>query len=822
MNEIIELHSNILDLLITENKINPNFRFGLRSRDDKSGRLRSGYWFLGNEKYLTIPLSSRTSGDTVNKSIIFVLTQSGSKCSLIVNFKNEKDQEVINCYKKILNNIDGFEKNNETHFTKNYLHKDYVQNIKDFTLKDQGEINQIIISAGLENKLFIQENDFKRKLNRVLNLREDLNENGGNNYILEILNSTYGKSEKIINDIYNTGSDIVHAKWSTLNKSKGYSFTLSEKNIQNYENYKVTKVLLCGEQGYYLIPFNSFKTFLNDFGSLPEDKRQHFTINLEDHILSGGGTRLDLKNFFGDKTSINSDLNYFSYNSTKSGIIDKSPTGTEEFVFEGIYINESISKVNDIVFFAQHGDKPTWEPGLSAICKLTKEPYNKGYWKHSTKNKSNYFKVKLTPVYILPKVLDRLDFMGYFDCYDIPFIGPKLKNEANQANQKIRPEQAQNIVGVLLDYFPDDIDLFNEIFGSNFSIRAQKATIGNNSKPHKQKLILTDIKVNPIKNEQKNLILYGAPGTGKSYELKCRVEGNKNKVALFPDKSLRSRITFHPNYSYRNFVGSYKPKPLYKETDKKIYKTASGNTHNFQNKEPLIEYVFEPGPFLEMYVKAYHNPEHNFVLVIEEINRANTAAVFGDVFQLLDRDVSGKSEYPITLEQSAHDFLKENEIYDNEIALPSNLYLWATMNNADQGVMPMDSAFKRRWSFEHLRLNEFEKEVEVLEINFPWDEKVKWNSFRKTINDKLSELKIHEDKFIGPFFMNAIEIQDNKAVLNKLLLYLKEDVLRYKSGVFSEDLKTFSDISEKFLALKGNPSANVFSESISFETIIED
>jgi 5-methylcytosine-specific restriction protein B len=806
MNEIIELHSNILDLLITENEINPNFRFGLRSRDDKSGRLRNGYWFLGNEKYLTIPLSSRTSGDTVNKSIIFVLTESGSKSSLIVNFKNEKDQEVINCYKKILNNIDGFEKNNETHFTKNYLHKDYVQNIKDFTLKDQGEINQIIISAGLENKLFIQENDFKRKLNRVLNLRKNLNENGGNSYVLEILNSTYGKSEKIINDIYNTGSDIVHAKWSTLNKSKGYSFTLSEKNIQNYENYKVTKVLLCGEQGYYLIPFNNFKTFLNDFGSLPEDKRQHFTINLEDHILSGGGTKLDIKNFFGDKTSINSDLNYFSYNSTKSGIIDKSPTGTEEFVFEGIYINESISKVNDIVFFAQHGDKPTWEPGLSAICKLTKEPYDKGYWKHPTKNKSNYFKVKLTPIYILPKVLDRVDFMGYFDCYDIPFIGPKLKNEANQANQNIRPEQAQNIVGVLLDYFPDDIDLFNEIFGSNFSIRAQKATIGNNSKPQEQKLTLTDIKVNPIKNEPKNLILYGAPGTGKSYELNNRIN------TFFNHSSLHTRITFHSNYSYRDFVGSYKPTPLYKESEKVIYKADFITKHD-HNKEPIIEYTFIPGVFLLMLEKAIKNPNHNFAIIIEEINRANTASVFGDVFQLLDRNDDGESEYSISFESSANNYLKSIGL-KTEIKIPKNLYLWATMNNADQGVLPLDSAFKRRWSFEHIGINQKEKVLDNININLPFlpvEKTLGWNDFRNILNDKLVELGVSEDKLIGPFFLNKNEIINSNIVKNKLLLYLKEDVLRYKSGIFKKGLNTFSLIAEKFEKKK-----NVFDKSINW------
>lgn len=630
-------------------------------------------------------------------------------------------------------------------------------------------------------------------MNKIIGLHS------GRNYVLEILNSTYGKSEKIINDIYNVGLDIVHAKWSTLNKSNGYSYSLTGKNLENYEEHKVTKVLLYGDKGYYLIPFNKFETFLGDFKSLPEDKRNHFTINLDDHILSGGGSKLDIKDFYGGDTSIKNNINYFSYNSTKNGINDKSPKGTEEFVFDGIYINESISKINNIVFFAQHGDKPSWKPGLSAICKLTKEPYDKGYWNEPKKEK--YFKVKLTPLYILPKVLDRVDFMGYFDCYDIPFIGPKLKNEANQANQNISPEQAQNIVGVLLDYFPDDIEIFNGIFGSTFSTKAQRAIIGNISKSKEPNQTLTDIKVNPIKNEPKNLILYGAPGTGKSFKLNDRLN------LYFPSKELYKRITFHSNYSYRNFVGSYKPKPIYTENDKTIYNSDRITKHIHQ-KEPIIEYAFEPGPFIIMLERALKNPNHNFLILIEELNRANTASVFGDVFQLLDRNDSGESEYSTTLESSATDYLTSIGIKESEIKIPSNLYLWSTMNNADQGVLPLDTAFKRRWSFEHLGLNEKEKLRDGIFINFPFldqENKLEWNKFRKVLNKKLTEMGIHEDKLIGPFFLSKTEIEDSKSVKNKLLLYLKEDILRYKSGVFKNTLSTFSLIAEEYD--KGN---NVF------------
>ncbi len=323
---------------------------------------------------------------------------------------------------------------------------------------------------------------------------------------------------------------------------------------------------------------------------------------------------------------------------------------------------------------------------------------------------------------------------------------------------------------------------------------------------------------NPITDEPRNLIIYGAPGTGKSYKLKIKAEGNnKEIIGLFPDEWLRKRITFHPNYSYRNFVGSYKPMPLYKDSKKKIYSSDTVTENKQHQKEPFIEYQFEPGPFLEMFVRAIKNPDYNFVIIIEEINRANTAAVFGDVFQLLDRNESGESEYSISLEPAVQDYLKASNILTATIKIPSNLYLWATMNNADQGVMPLDSAFKRRWSFEHLGLNENKADVNDLYIEMPFliedGKKMRWNEFRKTVNRKLLFDGIHEDKLIGPFFLNKAEIEDSKSVKNKLLLYLREDVLRYKSGLFNNDLRSFSEISEAF-----ENGQDIFSTDLVFVT----
>jgi len=131
------------------------------------------------------------------------------------------------------------------------------------------------------------------------------------------------------------------------------------------------------------------------------------------------------------------------------------------------------------------------------------------------------------------------------------------------------------------------------------------------------------------------------------------------------------------------------------------------------------------------------------------------------------------------------------------------------MNNADQGVMPMDSAFKRRWSFEYMALNENEGDINV-NIEFPWGFKIDWNEFRLKINTELADnLNINEDKLIGPFFLKAEELKDPKAILNKLLLYLKDDVLKYSPGIFSKDYKTFSKIVESY-----NMGNNVFEDKL--------
>jgi hypothetical protein len=279
-----------------------------------------------------------------------------------------------------------------------------------------------------------------------------------------------------------------------------------------------------------------------------------------------------------------------------------------------------------------------------------------------------------------------------------------------------------------------------------------------------------------------NRILFGAPGTGKSYKLdkERRVFGNRFE-----------RVTFHPNYSYSQFVGTYKPKPKFKE-----------------NGDEYISYEFVPGPFLRVWIQAMLSKKSiapkSYLLIIEEINRANVAAVFGDVFQLLDRQGDGTSQYSIAPSEDMKDFLMNeynftaNEV--NEITIPNNMYLWATMNSSDQGVYPMDTAFKRRWSFEYIGIDEGEQHISDITIDLPFEENVDWNTFRKAINKRLTEsdLNVNEDRLIGPFFISEIDFASENldAVMkSKLLMYLFEDVLKHRTGkFFAPGLNTFSKI----------------------------
>lgn len=321
---------------------------------------------------------------------------------------------------------------------------------------------------------------------------------------------------------------------------------------------------------------------------------------------------------------------------------------------------------------------------------------------------------------------------------------------------------------------------------------------------------------------ERNRILFGAPGTGKSYTI------NRESKELVGENNEEDyeRVTFHPDYSYAHFVGTYKPVPS---------KDSQGND--------TITYAYVPGPFMRVYVKALKNSRNAnirpFLLIIEEINRANVAAVFGDIFQLLDRGDDEVSEYPIQASEDIKIYLAQElggkpEDYA-KLRIPDNMFIWATMNSADQGVFPMDTAFKRRWDFTYLGIDDSDALIRGKFVYLADDklQKVEWNKLRKAINNFLAKEKINEDKQLGPYFISRSivapsdgdEIDRDRFIRvfkNKVIMYLFEDAARQKrsklfEGCFQNSTR-YSEICREF-DLRG---IGIFNHDIQLETEPEE
>lgn len=276
------------------------------------------------------------------------------------------------------------------------------------------------------------------------------------------------------------------------------------------------------------------------------------------------------------------------------------------------------------------------------------------------------------------------------------------------------------------------------------------------------------------------VIYYGAPGTGKSHKIKECLEGVSNENIF--------RTTFHPDSDYSTFVGAYKP------TMRKQYRYDACGIVKYSDEDDLagmkkgepiveriIEYSFVPQSFLNAYMQAYRKPEEKVYLIIEEINRGNCAQIFGDLFQLLDRDKNGVSEYAIKADADLRAFLedelgKDNSgIKDGELRLPSNLYIYATMNTSDQSLFPIDSAFKRRWDWEYEPIKY--KNIDwVIDID---GLKYRWCDFQREVNNRILKDTGSEDKMLGDYFVNPpAKVISYDLFRNKILFYLWNDVCK--------------------------------------------
>ncbi|MCQ2216754.1 MAG: hypothetical protein MJZ31_12665 [Bacteroidales bacterium] len=357
-------------------------------------------------------------------------------------------------------------------------------------------------------------------------------------------------------------------------------------------------------------------------------------------------------------------------------------------------------------------------------------------------------------------------------------------------------------------------------------------------------------------------IFYGAPGTGKSHGIKEK-EGDFSKVI---------RTTFHPDSDYSTFVGAYKPTMTSKEricsADELIGKLTtikesgiSYPCHKFsaqyweslkdlpaseikriinacgftdtmtveigkgisigqelasKSDDKKITYTFVKQAFLKAYIEAWnrHDKGENVLLVIEEINRGNCAQIFGDLFQLLDRNDEGYSDYPIQADEDirmvlADEFVNLDNIPENvksgeELLLPNNLYIWATMNTSDQSLFPIDSAFKRRWDWEYMKIKNENKNWKI-DIK-QGEENVDWWVFVQKINTIIASMTSSADKQLGYYFCKADKkangadaeptIISAKAFVGKVLFYLWNDVFK-DTGFEDESLFTYEEAGKK-------------------------
>lgn len=360
-----------------------------------------------------------------------------------------------------------------------------------------------------------------------------------------------------------------------------------------------------------------------------------------------------------------------------------------------------------------------------------------------------------------------------------------------------------------------DIDKFE--YGYNGTLSKLSELNKTLSRKRKQSVSPTKDKIANLPLQQ---IFFGAPGTGKSFVI--------NEVCAEYENY---RTTFHPDTDFASFVGSYKP-----ITIKTNVRDMTGHPvaeDGKEIKESRIVYRYVRQAFLKAYVAAWREQQNDgpkpVFLIVEEINRGNCAQIFGDIFQLLDRNAAGFSDYPIVSDDDLAQELKEilgefsiakhdaiNALYSGGkdvvgmvktgewLLLPNNLYIWATMNTSDQSLFPIDSAFKRRWNWKYMPI-EYRPLDKKTQQPIDWkfqigDNLYSWGQFLSKINPEIYTLTESSDKQMGYFFAkadNATGIISEDVFLNKVLFYLWTDV--FKDFDVSNELFKNKDKNRSFI-----------------------
>ena len=453
-----------------------------------------------------------------------------------------------------------------------------------------------------------------------------------------------------------------------------------------------------------------------------------------------------------------------------------------------------------------------WKQGFKAVGRVNNVIRGNNY------NDTSETAIEI--VYIFRESVNRMDILrcaptAYYWCSSMPLIG--LDDHANQTIRKMEGSAFADLraffsaIEAVTNYFKYDILQIEPQFKQFFDCLLPNPLFFPNVQN------LNDISfVSNFSNSTGSLqqIFYGAPGTGKSHEIKRLTKG---KEVI--------RTTFHPDSDYSTFVGAYKPTsievPVRDVTGKIIIENGKQVTEN------RIVYEFVEQAFLQAYIKAWRayaikvdgEQAVEQFLVIEEINRGNCAQIFGDLFQLLDRNNYGFSEYPITADKDMQKQLAKafnglaiadaeriNSIYEEnetdivskilsgeKMLLPDNLYIWATMNTSDQSLFPIDSAFKRRWDWKYMPICEGMENG----ISLGWKIKVSgtlydWWDFLQIINKEIHDQTKSEDKKLGYFFCKTQDgVIPAETFVGKVVFFLWNDV--FKDRAFADNVFLVED-----------------------------
>lgn len=390
------------------------------------------------------------------------------------------------------------------------------------------------------------------------------------------------------------------------------------------------------------------------------------------------------------------------------------------------------------------------------------------------------------------------EIRSHIDCKDSevnPLVSANRINQGFDVNKTIRDTDYEDIIRFLANKPLNDEKV--KIFLSKLEegeIENKNTELPNLNNGGK---ISYESSASRVKNGQ-NIILYGVPGSGKSYTIETK---------YCSDKKYIERVVFHPDYTYSDFIGQILPQV---------------------NSEGQVKYKFQPGPFTVILSRAWNDSLHMYYLVVEELNRGNAPAIFGDIFQLLDREEDGSGKYHITNLDVANYVWKDEqwgnkpEEEKNKISIPSNLTILATMNTSDQNVFTLDNAFQRRWKMRLIH-NNFTKDGNIKhDIHIEHEIKdtgIRWGDFAKLINSRIAqntkEMIGSEDKRLGVFFVTDSELDNREDFAEKVLKYLWDDALKMdRSSVFNEKFATFEDLIDAYLQATGNPLKEVLVQEL--------